>query len=1166
MHLKQLKLAGFKSFVDPTPVPFPSQLVGVVGPNGCGKSNIIDAVRWVMGESSAKNLRGESMTDVIFNGSSNRKAVGQASVELIFDNSLGRLTGQYASYQEISVKRIVTRDGDSSYYLNGTRCRRRDITDIFLGTGAGARGYSIIGQGTISKIVEARPEDLRVYLEEAAGISKYKERRRETLTRIGHTRDNLARIADIRDELDKQLQRLERQARAAEKYQMLKQEEQQCRAEIQALKWQGLNQEQQTLEQQMQEWSVDYEKHQSAVAAGYLQTTELREIIHQESDNYQHLQTGFYQLAAEIARLEENIQQQQREKQRLQQEQQQLQGDWQQLVNQLGQDRETRDESEKRLTSLLHNLEQVEQALKQAQLTCDQAQQQYTAWQADMRVIQANLANANKEIQLEQLKQQHLTQRRQEAMLRAEKIQDELRQLSSDVDDAAIEQLRQCLPGLQAEVQQEENRCQTLLTTAEEQRRQAANTEKLLHQKQDNYHQIKAEQAALSAILAAAKNGQDTEAGKQTQWQSNQRLLDVMTVDSEWQSVCEAIMGNSLQAIVVDDFEQLLPQVETVRHASLQFTIAAKEQVRKVQFPTLADKISGFKPALYPALDSIYTAATLAEAFSWLTQLDCHESIITADGYWLAQGWLRILGDKNDKSASLLVRQQTLKQLNLECEQSKAELEQLKAGRDHLREALEQTAGELNTAKQLLADKQQKLRACETEIAAKERLQQQLQSARTRLLTEQEELNDRLEELAEQQQESEQALNQTSAVREQYAAQENKLNQEKSHWDDLLANYRQKAETVQAECHQMQLQREREQLLMKQTGENIVRDEARLELIRERLETTVELLLTVESPDDSLGNSLNEKLMLHTELEEKIALQREKLDTFNQHLEQKETGARAEEKLARIIQEKLQQAQLQMQALLVRAEGLLESLAELGQDREQLLAMIPPGTTVADRERQLLDIVEKIKRLGAINLAAIEEYDSESERKRHLDAQYHDLNEALLTLEAAIEKMDKETRQRLQQTFDEVNQAFQSLFPRLFGGGRALLELTSDNLLEAGVVVMAQPPGKRNSTIHLLSGGEKAMTAVALVFAIFQLNPSPFCMLDEVDAPLDDVNVGRFCAMVKEMSQHVQFLFITHNKVTMELAEHLIGVTMREPGVSRVVAVDVEQALAMTEA
>lgn len=1164
MHLKQLKLAGFKSFVEPTVVPFSGQLVAVVGPNGCGKSNIIDAVRWVMGESSAKNLRGESMADVIFNGSSQRKSVGQASVELIFDNTMGRLTGPYANYQEIAVKRLVTRDGDSCYYLNGSRCRRRDITDIFLGTGAGARGYSIIGQDTISRLVVARPEEIRAYLEEAAGVSKYKERRRETLQRIGHTRENLVRVADIRDELSKQLLRLERQAKAAEHYQALKREEHQCRADILALKWQAVSAEQAILEQALSQLRLCHEQHKAKITRFMKDNTQLQSNLHQAQDEFQEKQKQVYQLKTDIARLEESQQQQLREKQRLAEDKQQIEADLQSATHQHQQDSTTLAASELAIVELQSKLGHLQHQFNEQQQRLDQQLQQKNNWDNQWQQLQTLLNQVQREIQAQQLRLQNLAGRHQHAQLRLEKIEQEKSHLIIDVLQAECLALQTEKASLTSKQQQDEEYHQKLVQKGVDLRQQLTMVEQQLHVAQDEVQTLATEQAAMLAAQNTALSKTKNEGSVFSPWKHHLRLAETLQVPREWMLACELVLGESLQAIVLDDMDTLWPQLEGMQGQAALFVKAADGSQRSQStYPRLSDKITGLIPSCSTSLDQVFAATNLLEALSWLPNLKASQSIVTTDGYWLGPGWVKVAELVKDDAFSLLARQQNLQQLNENLLLAKENLEVLKQKRDELHNLWVAHQLEQDQAKQTLMTINDEVRINQSAINSKQQAIEQASYRMNALSEEQAELQFTVEEIASEKLRAESQLEQALTGLGQHEQRLQQLMLEKTQWDTTLNESRRFMEQSRSTLHQAELQANKEIVGAEQLRAGIQREQRQIDLLTERLQTLVKRINELTTPDDKLRASLHEKIAQHEQLETELARQKQQVDELQQQLNQGELAIKQEQQQANTVQDKIQQEQLQAQALAVRAMSINESVAEFDTDIDTLLQSIPTEVSLDMREQRLLTLGDKITRLGAINLMAIEEYQTELARKQHLDEQYQDLMTALATLDNAIAKMDKETQLRLKDTFDQVNEAFQILFPRLFGGGRARLELTCDNLLEAGVLVMAQPPGKRNSTIHLLSGGEKAMTAVALVFAIFQQNPSPFCMLDEVDAPLDDLNVRRFCDLVKEMSKFVQFLFITHNKVTMELADHLIGVTMREPGISRVVAVDVVEALSM---
>lgn len=1161
MHLKQLKLAGFKSFVDPTVVHFPSQLVAVLGPNGCGKSNIIDAVRWVMGESSAKNLRGESMTDVIFNGSSNRKPVGQASVELVFDNSLGRLIGPFASYGEVAVKRVVTRAGDSNYYLNGARCRKRDITDIFLGTGAGARGYSIIGQGTISRLIEAKPEELRAFLEEAAGVSKYKERRRETLQRIGQTQENLNRVSDIRDELDKQLQRLERQAKAAERYTILKEEEALCRAEIMALKWQDFNEQQLIKQKEIYDLVLRHEEQQSAITQVQTQKMALNEKSYEVNEQVQNVQKLFYQIGTEVARLEEGIQQHHREQKRLDQNKQQLQSDWQNAQEQVKQDEEQVLFTQQKAQELQEKSVLVRNELQENEQKLLDAQQQSRVWSEQWQEAQNQRNIAKSDLQIARVKKQHSEQNRQQFILRLEKTQTDKNNLSPE----HLEHKQLELSAQQEELKEQQIIAEERLKSSNEQatqlRLEVQKLEKQLHQLQKEFHQQNSEYAALTAIQKAALQGMRAEEAHQ--WSNNPRLIEHLHVDAQWQFACERVLGEDLQAFIVDDFTSIWSQWSEYQAFGISSLSLNETRPAFMSKSRLMDKVRGALPISLHHLEHIYAAETIEELQQWLPELLAYESIIMPDGTWVGVGWIKALNPKAQDEIGLLARQQKLTDLALVVEDLQQKIMQTQAARDsqfHRLEVLLSQSQELQT---VFNGANEVLRA--STLALEKNLQElnHVKQVLANYLIQEEELKQDLEESNLELAELNEELFTLEALLEEHETRYLHLQEEKETQSNQLFSLQQIVDGTRRLLHQAELECDRELTKAQQLSDRILREQERLVILQERLEHLASLCGQAAAPEREMQERLDEYILKHNEVEQELTQCREQMSTVKMELDDLEKKLQHHDLAMKQVQESMAQIRMQEQELAVRASAIQESLQELNLNAEVLLERIPGGMTQSIREDELLNINEKIKRLGAINLAAIDEFKSEQQRKLYLDEQHADLSEALATLQLAIDKMDKETKTRLETTFNKVNTSFKTLFPRLFGGGRAQLELTCDNLLEAGIVVMAQPPGKRNSTIHLLSGGEKAMTAVALVFAIFQLNPSPFCMLDEVDAPLDDVNVGRFCALVKEMSQFVQFLFITHNKVTMELADHLIGVTMREPGVSRLVAVDVKEALTM---
>jgi len=1152
MRLRQLKLAGFKSFVDPIVVPFPSQLVAVVGPNGCGKSNIIDAVRWVMGESHAKNLRGESMADVIFKGSSNRKPVGQASVELVFDNHLGRLTGPYASYQDIAVKRLVTRDGESSYYLNGTRCRRRDITDIFLGTGAGARGYSIIGQDTISRLIEARPEELRAYLEEAAGVSKYKDRRRDALQRITHTRDNLARVADIQAELEKQLARLERQAKAAQRYTELKQQERQRRTEVLILKWHILTTEAQHCHSQLQQLTLQQETHYGQIAALGKTDAIIRDELAELLTRNEQTQVQFYQLAADIARLEETIQQQARDKAQLKLDQQQLEMDREQASTQLQGDSDALHIADQSSQQLHSTVQQLQQQVVDAERQVSEHQQRESRWNADWQAMLTTLQGVERQAELDAVRLQHLDDRHQHLMLAIEKNQDEYVGLDAEQSLQDLQRVQEQHVNVLKEHSVAVANHQQILKQGMALRQQFIEIEQQLHHTQDQTQALAMEHATLAA---AQKADFQRMINTLPTWDNQSRVAELIDVDDAWLRMAECVLGDSLHAIVLDSIEEVWPELAQLQGQSAVFTQSQQtKETNKVPYPRLLDKLSGMSPCWSVAVETIFAADHVKQALTWLPTLAPHQSVITPDGYWLGQGWVRVFNVSPTDEIGLLSRQHALTELNGTLTQAQARLVDLIAQRDQLHQQCVLNEQEQRTAHEYVSTVSESLRTVEMQNNQKQQHYEHLTSKREHLQEERINLDLELETIAEQRFNLD--TNRKHAIAQQQVglADKHRLTEEKSQWETQLSDAKQALDTAKIQLQTTQLQWTQATATVHHLRDQTARTKQHIDTLAARWDALQQRTTELMDPAVDLQAILTQHVHDHHHLETTLLAGKQQAEEVQQRLQQTEQLSKQEEQHIKQLQDKLQQVQLQEQTATTRLSDLVEQLNELDEAWETL--ELSTDLTIHTCEQDLATIDEQLKRLGAINLLAIEEYQTDLQRKEHLDAQSQDLQEALSTLERAIAKMDNETESRLRETFDQVNTSFQALFPRLFGGGHATLELTCDNLLEAGILVMAQPPGKRNNTIYMLSGGEKAMTAVALVFAIFQLNPSPFCMLDEVDAPLDEANVRRFCDLVKDMSHVVQFLFITHNKVTMELADHLIGVTMREPGVSRIVSVE----------
>jgi chromosome segregation protein len=1168
MRLTKIKLSGFKSFVDPTVVLVPSNLVAVVGPNGCGKSNIIDAVCWVMGESSAKYLRGESLTDVIFNGSTSRKPVGLASVELVFDNQDGSLGGEYASYSEISIRRQITREADSSYFLNGTRCRRKDIIDIFLGTGLGPRSYSIIGQNMISRIIEAKPDDMRVYLEEAAGVSKYKERRRETENRINHTKENLDRLNDVCTELDKQLGSLKRQANAAEKFKILKQEERTLRAQWLVIQWRQLDGRLVQASLQIQQQETGLEARQAEVSEINLKLEAKRESQQIFAETFQDVQRRYYSTGNEITRLEQEVRHTQERQNQWQLDINQTESDWKYSKN-------TLEETEDQLVELGAELIQLEPALAMASeaavtalQTVAEAEQSMQSWQTTWDEFNQGAAKSTQTAQVEQTRIQHLEQRLASVTQRQEKITQEQEQIN-------FSQLEMNLASLseqeeEAEEQAEQHQQHVADTREEIAKLQTAYQQhtQQLDQLRNQLQRLNGQQASLEALQQTAlgqRNNRVIQWLTQHNLDKQPRLAQGIEVESGWEYALEKVLGANLQAVCVDKLQDVATLIDQFKEGNLSAfaTGAATHSTSSGSAPTLLSKIQS-KWALDSLLSGIYIAETQAEAVALSENLQSHESVITRDGVWLSSSWIRVWRDENPE-AGVLQREQELKQLAKqasELQESRAELESVIEENRLTVEELEMKLDELQkTANQA--------HARVAEIKAQQKMQQQrIGELTSRVDRLQKEYEESVVQLTQTQAELTQARSlwqQAMAELEQHAEQRDALTQEKDKLRMLVQISREQANQAKETAHQQEIKLQTTRSQQASLKQNLTRLQTSLAALDER-KALLQKELDAIPPIENLEKMLEEVLGQRLTIEEELHDARSKVDSIDQELRQLDSRRQEIEREIVKYRDVLETLRVDTQGTKVKAETLQEQIKETGSALEEILQQLPEEANASEWQKQVEEITLRINRLGPINLVAIEEYASCSERKEYLDKQIADLLEGLATLENAIAKIDKETRARFKETFDQVNERFQVLFPQIFGGGRAYLELTGENLLDAGISVMACPPGKRNSTIHLLSGGEKAMTAISLVFSIFHLNPAPFCLLDEVDAPLDDANIGRFCQMVKSMSDKTQFIFISHNKLAIEMGEHLMGVTMHEPGVSRLVSVNVEEAVSLAGA
>ena len=1175
MRLIALRLAGFKSFVEPTEIRFPSELVGIVGPNGCGKSNTLDAVRWVMGESSAKHLRGQSLDDVIFAGSGQRKQVAQASVELVFDNSAGLLQGQWARFQEISIRRLLTRDGQSRYFLNGTRCRRKDIADLFLGTGLGSRSYAIIEQGQINRLIEARPEEMRATLEEAAGISRYKERRRETESSIQHTRENLARLDDLRDELGRQLDRLERQARTAERFRQLQAEEGRLALALHALQLRRLEEELGSEAARLAEEEAGLLAAQAALQQGAarLEAARAREAASQET--LHQAQAAAYAQGAEVARLEQALRHARELRERVGQELQALEQEaalHERMEGEAGEQlaRLTleRDLAREGIAALEAAASAAREGLQTAEAEALRARQAFEAVQVraqepaqQVRVERTRLEHAERQ-------QRALHERRQRLRLsqledEARRLEDELAQAraASDAQAVGAEALEQA----QAELDASLREARSTLAAAE------SAAEALRHEEAG----VAAELRALRALEQALIGG---EPPALRDWLRKHGLGDEragkrVSPAPDWAAALDAVLGEALRAVPVDALDGWRESagVEAARGLWLVERGADREGRSELanaglRASSLLQDGGGILAGDCAAalLGGLRPIDTLDEALARRHELGPGEAWLTPQGELVSRhGWRR--PPASEAGAGTLARRLRLAEVEAAHADLRPRMEEAQAVVLQARQAVQGLEARLASAQR---DAREILRRQGEAATRVEQLRLRLEQAQGRLRGQRREQDEVATELARVEAElegrREAVRTLTDALREQEAA----LAAARSARDAAeqaiaLAREAARAAERDEQAARARLQTlERECELRTHQLEQHRGQAGRLAARRAGLEQRAQ---EAEAPLAALAAGLEMARASEAGAAEALNGARQELARAQEATRQAQEAQMVAERALEGARRTVEGRRLTVQALALRAEAPAAALAEAGKEAVAGALEALPGVDVEGCQARLEETRARIARLGAVNLAALEEYEEARQRKAHLDAQQADLTEALATLEAAIAKMDRETRGRFRATFEAVNAKLGEIFQRLFGGGEAYLSLTSDDWLEAGVALMARPPGKKVSHIHLLSGGEKSLTAIALVFAIFQLNPAPFCLLDEVDAPLDEANVGRFCAMVREMAERVQFIFITHNKTTMELARQLVGVTMREAGVSRIVAVDLDEAVRLVE-
>ena len=1164
MRLSSIKLAGFKSFVDASVLLLPSNLTAIVGPNGCGKSNIIDAVRWVLGESSMKQLRSDTMEDVIFNGSKTRKPAGRASIELTFDNQDGTVQGPYSSYAEIMVRREISRDGNSQYYLNGAKCLKRDVTDLFLGTGLGARtGYAIIEQGMVSNMIQAKPDELRVWLEEAAGISKYKERRRETESRIKQTRENLARLNDLRVELQTRLEVLTKQATNAEKYKEFKEQERKLKAEHLALRLRSLSDQHTSQEAALAELTRSLDAARTRLAQAH-EAQGLSETANRDSNHaLSNQQNKVYEAESQLARQEQNLQHAKEHKAIKTRDLEQIGLQLQDLGQRESAEQARLAELTRSLNDLQAQAEAAETEEAKAQTGLNAAEQavqsEQTRWDEFSQRAETPLFQAEGQ----RVRVQALELALSQAAERIQRLDSEhtvldAKPLQSSLFDADAE-----LATLTRELSEGQSRLQAVDQQIQELRDARAKEEGALHETRQTLQGARGRLASLETLQQAALRQDDAElqAWLREQGLGNvPRLASALKVERGWESAVEHVLQGLLQAPLLPEFSQRVANLKKPQKTGVT-VVDNSGDAGHGPADRLAAKLQG--PAVIAELLlNIYVAPTHAEAMYRLNQLKPGESVIEPDGTWRGRGWVRYpQSEKDHAEVGVLARGLLLSDLRTEVET------QTQAVRQHEQtlELLQSRLTAVETERRERSSQFDSGRGRQAQrLAFRQTQAVRLEQTQSRCASLQQELDALRAAHAQQTQEiteTRQRLTGLESVAQQLRAERGSLQQTLAQRREDLQKARAELSRVQSVRNQAQVQLAGRNSALEALRQVLADLVSRTTYLAAQRETQQREALALDAPIEAQLGGLDPVRAAVEREREALRLAREKVEAAEARVSDCVRLSRESEFAQDAARDKLQLAQIEFQGLSVRRQTLSDQIVEAGFNIDELLPTLDASGTPEAWEEKLTAMTRRIERLGPINLAAIQELEEGQTREKYLGDQNNDLVGALETLESAIRKIDAETQERFKVTFERVNTIFKERFPKLFGGGEAYLELTGDDLLETGVRVMARPPGKRNSSIQLLSGGEKAMTAVALLLALFELNPAPFCMLDEVDAPLDDANVGRFVDVIREMSGNVQFIIITHNKLSMELAEQLHGVTMQEPGVSRLVSVDIQQAV-----
>ena len=1178
MRLKQVKLAGFKSFCDPTTFELPSQLVGIVGPNGCGKSNIIDATRWVLGESRATELRGESMQDVIFNGSLERKPSSRASVELVFDNSLGRIGGAWGGFAEISVKRVLTREGQSTYYINQQPVRRKDVHDIFLGTGLGPRAYAIIGQGTISRIIEAKPDELRVFFEEAAGVSKYKERRRETENRLADTRENLTRVEDILRELHGQISKLDAQAEVAGRYRAMEAERTQKQQWLWLIKRDDAQAEQQLLEKTAESLDLEIEGLQTGLRSAENRMETLREAVHQANDEVSRCQAAYYEVNSEISTLESQIRM-------IAQNRNQAQARLKSLEEQIQSARALSEGGLQRRQEVEAQLEEAREQQATAEMALAEAEEQLAACEDEERERREALESARQAAHTAQqaLQVGRVERRSHEEALaqmqeRRQRLQVSLSQLGDDASDQ-LERLALELGAAQEEEARTAEQQQTLEARLAEVQAERGPAQEVLQAAVTKTTTIEARMAVLEQLQARmqGENQMRPWLEKHGLGEDTERIWQYIRIEPGWETAVEAVLRERVHALEAKSVQQVAAMLQEAPPSKVGLFLTdlpagaaplpARPAGRLVPLASLVRcQDARLKPIMAEWLDGFFSAESTEAAFAGRGQLPPGGRFVVREGHAIGRFDV-VLFAMDSEGEGVLARQQELQNLERELraqqllgDEARQQAERIDAMATQLAEqvraARDASARAVRRVSTATIEHERLAQAVRSREESRQRLSEEIEELALRQAGREEALQALVDGLAEAEEKAEVASEELVAAREAAEMLETTLSSRRDHARESELAVRESAYAVRSLEQEIDNLRER----IARADEQLAQADGN----RERLLADLEGM-----SDEALREQLEVMLERRMEAEQALSEARGLADERSGELRRLDEERLRAERGQEPLRQRLIELRMKEQAARLTAEQMGEALTEASADLAELkasLEALPQRPKPSWLQSEVSRLAQAVARLGPVNLAALDELTAAREREVFLNTQSTDLQEAMATLENAIRTIDQETRSLLQSTYDTVNAEFGRLFPMLFGGGEARLVLTGGEILDAGVQVFAQPPGKKNASIHLLSGGEKALTAIALVFGIFKLNPAPFCLLDEVDAPLDDANTERYAKMVSAMSEETQFIFISHNKIAMEMAHQLIGVTMQEKGVSRLVAVDLTSAVELAEA